>query len=146
MSAFGGKAYILGLTFRNAVRLRYRHCVSGSCSRFLPIPRISAMKRLVLGSLAVTALLASSQVNALDREGAFDAVVHADIYTKVCGGTILANTQKILSGYAQLFRMSDEVDKKLLFAVDFTNRYPDEKATLCSDAKQAVEKLEAQFK
>jgi hypothetical protein len=38
------------------------------------------------------------------------------------------------------------VRKKLLFAVDFTNRYPDEKATLCSDAKQAVEKLEAQFK
>jgi hypothetical protein len=98
--------------------------------------QISAMKRLVLGSLVVTALLAASQVNALDREGAFDAVVHAAIYTKVCGGTILANTQKILSGYAQLFRMSDEVDKKLLF----------EKATLCSDAKQAVEKLEAQFK
>ena len=65
------------------------------------------MKRLVLGSLAVTALLASSQVNALDREGAFDAVVNAAIYTKVCRGTILANTQKILSGYAQLFRMSD---------------------------------------
>jgi hypothetical protein len=108
--------------------------------------QISAMKRLVLGSLAVTALLAASQVNALDREGAFDAVVNAAIYTKVCGGTILANTQKILSGYAQLFRMSDEVDKKLLFAVDFTKRYPDEKATLCSDAKQAVDKLEAQFK
>jgi len=104
------------------------------------------MKRLVLGSMAVTALLASSQVKALDRDGAFDAVVNAAIYTKVCGGRILANTQKILSGYAQLFRMSDEVDKKLLFAVDFTNRYPDEKATLCSDAKQAVEKLEAQFK
>jgi hypothetical protein len=80
------------------------------------------------------------------REGAFDAVVNAAIYTKVCGGMILANTQKILSGYAQLFRMSDEVDKKLLFAVDFTNRYPNEKATLCSDAKQTVEKLEAQFK
>ena len=109
-------------------------------------PRISVMKRWVLASLAATALLASSQVKALDREGAFDAVVNAAIYTKVCGGTILANTQKILSGYAQLFRMSDEVDKKLLFAVDFTNRYPDEKATLCSDAKQAVEKLEAQFK
>jgi hypothetical protein len=95
------------------------------------------MKQLVFGSLAVTALLASSLVR---------PVVNAAIYTKVCGGTILANTQKILSGYAQLFRMSDEVDKKLLFAVDFTNRYPDEKATLCSDAKQAVEKLEAQFK
>ena len=123
------------------------HCATGIVSAvWLPISRISAMKRLVLGSLAVTALLASSQVNALDREGAFDAVVNAAIYTEVCGGTILANTQKILSGYAQLFRMSDEVDKKLLFAVDFTNRYPDEKATLCSDAKQAVEKLEAQFK
>src|SRR4249920_2585776 len=108
--------------------------------------QISAMKRLVLGSLTVTALLASSQVNALDREGAFDAVVNAAIHTNVCGGTVLANTQKILSGYAQLFRMSDEVYKKLLFTVDFTKRYPDEKVTLCSDSKQAVEKLEAQFK
>ena len=104
------------------------------------------MRRLVLGSLAVTALLASSQVNALDREGAFDAVVNAAIYTKVCGGTILANTQKILSGYAQLFRMSGEVDKKLLFAADFTKRYPDQKAALYFDAKQAVEELESKYK
>jgi hypothetical protein len=106
----------------------------------------SLIKRLVIGWLAATTLLVSSQSKALDREGAFDALLNTAIYTKVCGGTILTNTQKILSGYAQLFRMSDEVDKKLLFAVDFTNRYPDEKATLCSDAKQAVEKLEAQFK
>ena len=106
----------------------------------------SLIKRLVLGGLAATTLLVSSQLKALDREGAFDALLNAAIYTKLCGGVILANTQKILGGYAQLFRMSDEVDKKLLFAVDFTNRYPDEKATLCSDAKQAVEKLEAEFK
>ena len=55
--------------------------LAGLAPDFSAIPRISAMERLVLGSLAVTALLASSQVNALDREGAFDAVVHAAIYT-----------------------------------------------------------------
>ena len=101
---------------------------------------------MFLGSLVIAALLSSSQIKALDREGAFDAVVNAAIYTKVCGRTILEHTQKILDGYAELFRMREEANKKLLFAIDFTNRYPDEKATLCSDARQAVEKLEAEFK
>jgi hypothetical protein len=106
----------------------------------------SLIKRLVIGWLAATTLLVSSQSKALDREGAFDALLNAAIYTKLCGGVILANTQKILGGYAQLFRMEDEVEKKLLFAVDFTKRYPDQMAALCSDARQAVEKLESQFK
>jgi hypothetical protein len=104
------------------------------------------MKRWVTGSLAATALLVSSQVKGLDREGVFDALVNAAIYTKLCDGAILANTQKILSGYAQLFRMDAEVEKKLLFAADFTKRYPDQKAALCFDAKQAVEELESKYK
>jgi hypothetical protein len=70
----------------------------------------SLIKRLVIGWLATT-LLVSSQSKALDREGAFDALLNAAIYTKLCGGVILANTQKILGGYAQLFRMEDEVEK-----------------------------------
>ncbi|MGA8965239.1 MAG: hypothetical protein WB525_12190, partial [Pseudolabrys sp.] len=65
---------------------------------------------------------------------------------KLCDGAILANTQKILSGYAQLFRLDAEVEKKLLFAADFTKRYPDQKAALCFDAKQAVEELESKYK
>jgi hypothetical protein len=72
--------------------------------------------------------------------------VNAAIYTKLCDGTISANTQRILSGYAQLFRMDVEVEKKLLFADDFTKRYPDQKAALCFDAKQAVEELESKYK
>ena len=103
------------------------------------------MKRWVIGSLA-TALLVSSEVKALDREGVFDALVNAAIYTKLCDGAISVNTQRILSGYAQLFRMDVEVEKKLLFADDFTKRYPDQKATLCFDAKQAVEELESKYK
>jgi hypothetical protein len=143
---FWDEAGILKLTFSQCCSTALPALCQRVWLSIRPFLRISAMKQLVFGSLAVIALLVSSQVEALYRQGAFDAVVNAAIYTKVCGGTILANTQKILSGYAQLFRMSDEVDKKLLFAVDFTKRYPDEKATLCSDAKQAVEKLEAQFK
>jgi hypothetical protein len=104
------------------------------------------MKRWVIGSLAATALLVSSQVKGLDREGVFDALVNAAIHTKLCDGAILANTQKILSGYAQLFRMDVEVEKRLLFAADFTKRYPDQKAALCFDAKQAVEELESKYK
>ena len=56
------------------------------------------MKRWVIGSLA-TALLVSSEVKGLDREGVFDALVNAAIYTKLCDGAILANTQKILSSW-----------------------------------------------
>ena len=52
------------------------------------------MKRSVIGSLAATSLLMSSQVKALDREGVFDALVNAVIYTKLCEGAISANTQK----------------------------------------------------
>jgi hypothetical protein len=51
-----------------------------------------------------------------------------------------------VSGYAQLFRMDVEVEKRLLFAADFTKRYPDQKAALCFDAKQAVEELESKYK
>jgi hypothetical protein len=51
-------------------------------------------KSLVIGWLAATTLLVSSQSKALDREGAFDALLNAAIYTKLCGGVILANTQK----------------------------------------------------
>ena len=104
------------------------------------------MKRWVIGSLAAIVLSVSSQVNALDRESVFDALVNAAIYTKLCDGAILANTQKILSGYAQLFRMDVQVEQKLLFAADFTKRYPDRKAALCFGAKQAVEELESKYK
>ena len=104
------------------------------------------MKRWVIGSLAAIVLSVSLQVNALDREGVFDALVNAAIYTKLCGGAILANTQKILSGYAKLFRIDAEVEQKLLFAADFTKRYPDRKADLCFGAKQAVEELESKYK
>src|SRR5512144_2877532 len=37
-------------------------------------------------------------------------------------------TAACVSGYAQLFRMDVEVEKRLLFAADFTKRYPDQKA------------------
>ena len=39
----------------------------------------SAMKRWVIGSLAAIVLSVSLQVNALDREGVFDALVNAAI-------------------------------------------------------------------
>ena len=42
--------------------------------------------------------------------------------------------------------MDDDVDKKPQAAADFTKRYPDRTAALCSEAKQAVKKLETPFR
>jgi hypothetical protein len=42
--------------------------------------------------------------------------------------------------------MDVQVEQKLLFAADFTKRYPDRKAALCFGAKQAVEELESKYK
>ena len=103
------------------------------------------MKRRVIGSLAAAALFASMQARALDREATLDALVNAVIYAKLCDGKISANTQRILNGYAQLFRMDADVGKKVVFADDFTKKYPDQKAALCSDAKQAVLELESKY-
>lgn len=41
---------------------------------------------MVIGSLTATVLLVSSQVKGPDREGVFDALVNAAIYTKFCDG------------------------------------------------------------
>ena len=103
------------------------------------------MKQQVIGSLAAVALLASMPARALDREATLDALVNAAIFTRLCDGKISANTQRILSGYAQLFRMDADVGKKVVFADDFTKKYPDQKAALCSDAKQAVLELESKY-
>lgn len=54
---------------------------------------------MVIGSLTATVLLVSSQVKGPDREGVFDALVNAAIYTKFCDGALSPNTQKILGGY-----------------------------------------------
>jgi hypothetical protein len=104
------------------------------------------MKRLI-GLVIVSAALGSSlQVQAMNREEIFDALVHAAIYTKLCGATLSSKTQRMLSAFEQTYRMGNAVQEKLRFAEDFTSRYPSEKEILCSDTKRDIEELEGQFK